>query len=220
MGNSSSRSDNFDQALAGKLPAGEDGFDDMAAFVRGVRNAYLVAPEPTVTRRHLVAIREEARLVASPASKAARQASGPKKWKRRRLVFGSLFASLTAKLVAGAALAAAATGGAAAAGVLPDPAQQVVADAAVKIGIVLRNPASEAKERQDAEHRRDSLVNPEPVNDEVQDAIENTEPGPERGDAVSDAADSNRQDENAQSTQGNNPSDTPSSGKPTENGQP
>lgn len=139
----------LDRLLAGKAPSGGDEVDQaLAALTRELRTG--VRPVPASLERSVVAAAVEAsRLtvdkgnpVARPASKAHgpdRQASGLPKW-RRRTVFSSLFASLTAKIAGVAIAAAAATGGLAATGTLPAPAQQAVSQAASTIGIHLPSP--------------------------------------------------------------------------------
>ena len=135
----------LDRLLAGKAPSGGDPVDrELAAFVRDVRAAFLAAPDTETERTQLAAAMEVTRLtiekgdpVVRPASKATgpdRQASGLPKW-RRRTVFSSLFASLSAKIAGVAVAATAAAGGLAATGGLPAPAQQAVSQAASTIGI-------------------------------------------------------------------------------------
>lgn len=142
----------IDRLLAGKAPSGGNKADqELAAFTRAVRAAFVEAPSPGIERSHLAAAMEVSRLntdkgdpVARPASKAHGpdpQASGLPKW-RRRTVLSSLFASLFAKIAGAVVVALAATGALAAAGALPAPAQQAVATVASTVGITLPSPHS------------------------------------------------------------------------------
>ncbi|HEU5002932.1 MAG TPA: hypothetical protein VFW71_09150 [Actinomycetota bacterium] len=146
----------LDRLLAGKTPEGADPLDrELGNFARDVRAAFCEAPDPEVERQHIAAAVAASRLTTDPARepavvpaagpwwRRAPGASGQPKW-RRRTVFSSLFASLTAKILTVALAAAAATGGLAAAGSLPGPAQQAVADAASTIGITLPTPHHDA----------------------------------------------------------------------------
>ena len=148
----------LDRLLAGKVPDGADPLDrELAGFARDVRAVFCEPPAPEVERRHLAAALAASRLTTDkgdPAVKPVSNAAGPwwrtapgasglPKW-RRRTVFSSLFASLTAKILTVALAAAAATGGLAAAGSLPAPAQQAAADVASTIGITLPTPHHEA----------------------------------------------------------------------------
>ena len=155
-----------DRLLAGKAPSGADRLDeDLAAFTRDVRAAFVRPPSLDVERRHLAAAVEASRLTTDkgepavrPASKAQgpeSQASGLPKW-RRRSVLSSLFASLAAKIAGVAVAAVAATGGLAAAGALPAPAQQAIASAASSVGFSLPSPGdgSPATQGQATGHRR------------------------------------------------------------------
>jgi hypothetical protein len=140
----------IDRLLAGRAPRGGNKADqELAAFTRAVRAAFVEAPSPGIERSHLAAAMEVSRLntdkgdpVARPASKAHGpdpQASGLPKW-RRRTVLSSLFASLFAKIAGAVVVALAATGALAAAGALPAPAQQAVATVASTVGIQLPSP--------------------------------------------------------------------------------
>jgi hypothetical protein len=140
----------IDRLLAGTAPAGGAAVDPvLARFVREAGAAYHAPLPQEAAHRFLAAAIEASRLTidkgdpaARPASKAhgpGRQASGLPNW-RRRTVFSTLFASLTAKIAGVAVAAVAATGGLAAAGALPSPAQQAVASAASTIGIHLPSP--------------------------------------------------------------------------------
>lgn len=136
----------LDRILAGRGSADEgDPVGDLVGFVRSIRAAGGASPAP-VEDRHLAAIVETSRLLAEkgepaarPASKAhepVTQAFGLPKW-RRKLMPAGLFASLAAKITGVALAATVATGGLAAAGALPDPAQEVAHDVLGAVGITV-----------------------------------------------------------------------------------
>ena len=215
----------LERLLSGMAPA-DGALDGLAALVRDAHSAYKVVPGRAVQDRHVLSIVQQARLaidngdpVARPVRKAhgpAWQAAGLPKWRRRRTVLTSLFASLGMKLTLGAAVAAtAATGGLAATGNLPDAAQTAVANAVEKIGITIPNPGdASAGHRQDAGTPEDAVETEDSgksVNEDVKTVLENESlEGRDKGEAVSDAATTNRQDGG---TTGNLPS-----GNPTELG--
>jgi hypothetical protein len=153
---------------------------------------------------------------ASNAAAPDLQASGLPK-RRRKFVLSSLFATLAAKLAAGGiAVAMATTGGLAAAGNLPAPAQDAISMAAEKIGLHI--PAADEVDDtvddstdlvddstdlvddttevvddvtdvvDDADDPVAGETKGNAVSQAVHDAIASTEPGPERGKAVSEAA--------------------------------
>lgn len=214
MGHVTDPSDeDLERLLSGMAPAG-DGLDDLATVVRDVRTAFMVVPNQALEDRVAVArlTIDKGDPAVRPASNAhgpARQVSGLPKWRRRRPVLASLFASLGMKITTGVAVAAtAATGGLAATGNLPDAAQSAVANVVEKIGVHIPDPADE--KRQDSDHRQDGEVGedagkpedagqPEDagksVSDDVRDAVNGEyESGRDKGEAVSDAASQNRQD--------------------------
>ncbi len=205
----------FDRLLRGEAPSTTQD-DSLVAFVGSAKSVAAIPPGESIEREHLSAMLEAAQLfvekgnpVVRPASNAAvpdLQASGLPK-RRRKFVLSSLFATLTAKLAAaGIAVAMASTGGLAAAGNLPAPAQDAVSMAAEKIGLHIPD-ADEAKD-EESDDVSDSAVDEDsdPLDEEVTDpaddattsgksssddvhaAIDATEPGPERGKAVSEAA--------------------------------
>lgn len=215
----------LDRLLAGKAPAGDGELEELDAFIRGLRAAYLAAPAPEVEERHVAAIVKAARLipdkgdpVVRPASKAhgpGWQVSGLPKWRRTRVMLTQLFATLTAKIAAGAVAAVAATSGLAVAGALPDPAQQAVSDAAARVGITLPSPGSVADE-----HRKDADAGERRVDAGVREVLEDESlEGRDKGEAVADAADANRRDGEVVPTDPGAPSEVPT-GNPTEFGAP
>jgi hypothetical protein len=152
------RDEDIDRLLSGKTPDA-DGFDDLAAFVRGVQPTYVAPPAQEAAARHIAAaaatVREQAAfreaadpgapatvvlapLGAAPVAGPPAPARGPSlisRW-RRRTAFGVSVATMTLSIGA-AAIAATATGGLAAQGDLPKPIQRVVAQAASGVGITL-----------------------------------------------------------------------------------
>ena len=112
-------------------------------------------------------------------------------------MLSSLFASLSAKLAAGGvAVAMAATGGLAANGNLPDQVQDKISVAAEKIGIDIPKAVDEGEEddatdpldEEGEPSSDDGAANGKSSSADVHAAIDATEPGPERGKAVSAAA--------------------------------
>jgi hypothetical protein len=208
------RDSDFDRLIRGEAPSTPQDAC-LAAFVGRAKSVAATPPGESIERQHLSAILETAQLfvekgnpVVRPASNAAVpdfQASGLPK-RRRKFVLSSLFSTLTAKLAAvGVAVAMVSTGGLAAAGNLPARAQDAVSMAAEKVGLHIPG-ADEAEE--ESGDVSDSAVedDSDPLDDEVTDpaddvttsgnsssddvhaAIDATEPGPDRGKAVSEAA--------------------------------
>ncbi|MGH2687804.1 MAG: hypothetical protein ACRDKW_03215 [Actinomycetota bacterium] len=234
MGHFSEPSDeDLDRLLSGLAPAG-DGFDELAALVRDVQSACSVTLDGAAEDRHVMPIVAAAQLIEpedTVAPRSRRRTSGLPAW-RRRTVFGSLFASLTAKIAGVAVASTVAAGGFAATGTLPDPAQTAVANVVEKVGITIPNPekaeekaAEKAAEAADkaakaeekaadkaakaeekaakaeekaakAEDGEDGATNGKSVAEDVHKALEQEyESGREKGDAVSDAASQNRQND-------------------------
>ncbi|HZD17481.1 MAG TPA: hypothetical protein VE669_05015, partial [Actinomycetota bacterium] len=135
----------LDRILSGRVPAdAPDPAKDLDAFVRSLRDACTGPPPEAVERRHLAAIMEASRTLADRGERSrrpvrsARERAAPAPGRptpRRKLMPAGLFASLTARITGVALAAAVATGGLAAAGALPDPAQEAVSDALGVIGI-------------------------------------------------------------------------------------
>ena len=175
-----SERDEFEAAMAD--PA-------FAEFVEDAKSSLLVHPSPEVASKHLAAIVEAATsLEAAPARL-------PQKSTRRRKF------ALRVAAVTGAAFMA--LGGLAYAGVLPQQMQDALSDAAAKAGFSL--PVSDEREAANAAHTGD---NGKSVSSDVKDVAHNKDlQGREKGDAVSDVADQNRQNENhPTSTATSNPS--------------
>lgn len=130
--------------LSGIAP-GEDGdLEDLVALIGELRAAGSLEPvSESLAERHVALAAEVARTFVG-TSQTVQQPHRPVprlRERRRKLVLATLLSSLVGKIVVGSVAVAAATGGAAAAGVLPDPVQEVVADAASHIGIDLPSPA-------------------------------------------------------------------------------
>jgi hypothetical protein len=130
------RDEELDRVLAGRYEGEDPALDDLAAFARDTQAALSGVPGEATRRAHLAAMIEVAEVEGAPVA-VRRQAVKPSRIRRWELVLSQLLATLTAKLaVTGVALAAA-TGGLAATGALPEPAQNVVASAAEKVGVEL-----------------------------------------------------------------------------------
>ena len=251
--------EDLDRLLSGMAPAG-NGLDDLAALVRDVQSAYSVVADEATEDRHITPIVAAAHLLEPKtivARRSRRRDVGLPTW-RRRTVFGSLFASLTAKIAGVAMATTVAAGGFAAAGALPDSAQTAVANVVEKVGITIPNPNKAAKTQQKADDKvaktddkaddkiartddEDKIAKTEDkadvknaktedkaaekiarsddnngqgddttpvageksVSDDVHEALEGEyESGKDKGAAVSDAADQNRQNDEKSSSPG------------------
>jgi len=128
----------IERLLAGKRA---EGAEDLAAFVTGVREAFVAPPSPEAARAHIAAAAAAAASAAEGVGAVSREAAATpsparSRW-RRRSVFGMSVATMTLAL-SGLALAATATGSLVAAhGDLPAPIQRVVAQAASGVGITI-----------------------------------------------------------------------------------
>ena len=127
-----------DSVLAGRTSSVGDELQELAAFCRDTRALLMQAPPESTAARHITEIAEAARRVAqggggSPASEG-RSLDSPTQ-RRRWIPFSSL-GTRVAVAATGLALLAA-LGGAAYAGVLPDPIQDRVADIARNVGLSL-----------------------------------------------------------------------------------
>jgi hypothetical protein len=178
--------------LNGKAPP-EAEVDDLAAFVRDVRDTYLVPPDDATAARHLAAMSEAARdsaLAGEPGSNRTLRDRWALKWKGT--VPRMRTATLAAKLAALTIVAALATGGLAAAGVisLPDlPGQASDEAEEAHEAVDGQDPSSErsndaSQQREDASARQNGDVGVQ-QND-------GADPDPETlrefGDSVSDRA--------------------------------
>ena len=195
--------DDLDRLIRGEEHA-EDHDLVLGAFVDQALKVAALPPSPSAELKHMAAVMEAAhRLVemGQPVGTLPGIAAGPGLQAstllkpRRRLMLSSLFASLASKLAAGGvAVAMAATGGLAANGNLPDSVQDKIAFAAEKVGIDIPTAAEEEEEESDPledldePSSEDGASNGKPSNEDVHAAIDSTEPGPERGKAVSEAA--------------------------------
>ena len=111
-------------------------------FEEAVRSSSPTDIASSVAAAHIGAAAQASRLapVPNPARAEARTSSLRATARKRRFALGGLMTSVTAKVLVATATALAATGGAAAAGILPDPVQTVLADAAGVVGINLPSP--------------------------------------------------------------------------------
>jgi hypothetical protein len=131
----SSLSDHEIDRLIGDAADGGGGFEELAAFVRGVETLYREEPDEATAARHLAAITGAAgRLVDDSSARTPglrfatrRVRSGPNGRKRAGRV------ALAAGLVSLVAF-----GGAAYAGALPDPVQRTVSTIVGKVGLDVR----------------------------------------------------------------------------------
>ncbi|MPZ90580.1 MAG: hypothetical protein GEU68_02960 [Actinobacteria bacterium] len=126
----------IEQALAGDYAGGDASLADLAAFSLAAKTTFAAAPEDATRAAHVNAMAEAAAdLDVAPAHASKPAASRP--IRRVKLVLTSLFASLIAKVALVGLALAATTGGLAAAGSLPEPAQEALARAAEKVGFEL-----------------------------------------------------------------------------------
>lgn len=196
----------LDRLLAGDASADDEDLGELAEAIRAIKAASGTEPDRAIQARHLALMAEDIRnldptIAGGSPTHPAVTPSTP----RRKSMLSTLFASLSAKIAAASFAAVAATGGLAAAGALPDPAQQAVADAAAKIGLHLPSPEDDASTQQ---HEAPEVG---PVNEDVQGVLEDDSlEGRDKGDAVSDAADQNRQDDGTNPTGAGEPESTPS----------
>jgi hypothetical protein len=119
--------------MAGKAPTDGSDLEDLAAFVSATKAAFQEPPDAHTAARHLDAIVETSQRLAADGGSEPRRA-------RRRFAPSNPFESLAARLAATAALLLTGFSGAAYAGVLPDPVQRAVADAAGSLGVSLPEP--------------------------------------------------------------------------------
>jgi hypothetical protein len=134
----------IEELLSGSAHADGEGLDDLNALLGELRAAgSLESVADTLVDRHVALAAEAARMSAGalPTVGQPHRPVPRLRVRRRKLVLGTLLSSIVGKVVVGSVALAAATGGAAAAGVLPDPAQQAIADVASHIGIDLPSPA-------------------------------------------------------------------------------
>ena len=126
----------IEQALAGDYAGDDASLADLAAFSLAAKTIFAAAPDDATRAAHVNAIAEAAAdLDVAPAHASKPAASSP--IRRLKLVLTSLFASLIAKVALVGVALAATTGGLAAAGSLPEPAQEALARAAEKVGFEL-----------------------------------------------------------------------------------
>jgi hypothetical protein len=209
MGKLRSRQDHeLDRLIRGEAPSAGHLDPSLVLFVDQVRRIASIPPSSWVESKHMSAVAEATQLFVEkgePATRPASKATGPDTQasglpkRRRSFVLSSLFASLTAKLAAGGvAVAMAATGGLAANGRFPDTVQDKIAVAAEKVGIDIpkstdegdeeSNPVIDADEEAGEAAVKEGSDSGKRSNADVHEAIDSTEPGPERGKTVSEAA--------------------------------
>lgn len=108
----------------------------MEEFVRALREPRATEC-PIADPVHLAAV--AAAVTESATSRRAESPLLTTRW-RRRIMIDTFLSTLLGKLVLGSAAVAVAASGAAAAGVLPDPAQQAASDALSNVGIEIPAP--------------------------------------------------------------------------------
>ena len=189
-----------DDAVVEKALRGEESpdpaLDPVARLCAELRDSTTEVPEE-VARRHVAAILEEVRLGSDRDIAEVPHAGVPRRathHEPRRQVwrpsFGlsGLFATVGAKVALGSVALAAATGGLAAAGALPQPAQDALSKAAAKVGFDL--PAGSQQEEGD-ENAAGPDENASPVAHAVNEVVVNRDDyanGREFGLAVAEAA--------------------------------
>lgn len=199
----------FDRLIDGKAPSADSPADGLSLFVEQAKRVAAIAPSPAAEQAHLKTILEQAHLLVDkgePAARPASKATGPEiqasglPTRRRKVVLSSLFGSLTTKLAAaGVAVMMTGTGALAATGSLPDAVQDKFAVAAEVVGIDLPTGDDEVTDTEtdgttdDGTDGTDGTEGTEGTSgksssDDVHAAQDATEPGPERGKAVSEAA--------------------------------
>lgn len=173
-----------DGAYQDMEPIDEREEQELQAIASEVLAAFVSPIDEVVARSHMLAIMQE---VSDPARMSLEPA--PRSGVRRRVF----------RLMAATGLSLGMLTGLAFAGALPDAMQDALSDAAGKAGFSL--PASEAH-RQDAEHRKDGSQtgnadgNSKSVSDDVKEVLtDDSLEGKDKGDAVSDVASQNRQDD-------------------------
>lgn len=133
----------IDAILAGKAPADDPDLQAVTAFFRDVKTCLVAAPAPAVEVAHL------ARMSAAAGQARQRLHEQPSAAPRRN-PFSPVAARATFAAAAVAAIAA--LGGAAYAGVLPDPVQARVSKIARNVGISLPRSMSGARRDGDVRH--------------------------------------------------------------------
>lgn len=199
----------FDRLIDGKAPSADSPADGLSLFVEQAKRVAAIAPSPAAEQAHLKTILEQAQLLVDkgePAARPASKATGPEiqasglPTRRRKVVLSSLFGSLTTKLAAaGVAVMMTGTGALAATGNLPDTVQDKFAVAAEVVGVDIPTGDEEVPDTDDtADDDTDDTTDDDTdgtddtegksSSDDVHAAQHATEPGHERGEAVSEAA--------------------------------
>jgi hypothetical protein len=122
------RDDEIESLVAGRVPAGREDLELLAAFAQRVGESLPEAPAAAVETAHLAAIVEAVRLSGC-------ESPGRIQTSRRKTMLSTIFGTLAGKLAVATVAAAAATGGLAATGSLPAPAQDAVAAAVSHVGV-------------------------------------------------------------------------------------
>ncbi len=211
------RPDEIDALLAGR---GTVGGDSLIELVRAAKAAGTQPVDEATQQRHLAVIVEESKLTT-----ANQPGFAPRS---RRDKMRKIFRPAWVKALAIVGVALSATTGLASAGVMPDPAQDALSKVAEKVGVAI--PASdnagkkadapeddageEGEEGTEGEDGDDAGTegeeNGKSVADDVHAVLEDDSlEGREKGDAVSDAASQNRQNETHSHSQRGGPHASP-----------
>lgn len=158
--------------------------EDLDLVAEGFLRVFATPVPPEVEREHLLKIMQT---VSDPSRMTASEAPRPKRLRR------------TFRLMLASGVGVAMLSGLAFAGALPDAMQDALSDAAAKAGITL--PASD-EHRKDGDHRPAEQRSGKDgdhgksVRDDVKKVLEDDSlEGKEKGDAVSDVASQNRQND-------------------------
>ena len=190
----------IDRLISGMAPSDGSG-DSLALLVHRMRRIAEIPLSEATEQRHLTAILQEAHLLVEkgdPVARPVSKADGPDfqdsllPKRRRKFMIGSVLSSVTAKLAAsGIAVALATTGGLAAAGELPDPVQEKVAQVADQVGIELPDGDDvdlEGDLEGDVEITDPAGGNGKRSNFDVHEAMQTTNTATSRGQIISEAA--------------------------------
>jgi hypothetical protein len=196
----------IDALFAGR----SDARDDLSELVKAAKAVAQQAPAPEVERRHLAAIVEEAHTHASHTGLATRS---------RRDKMRKIFRPAWVKVLAIVGVALAATTGLAAAGAMPQPAQDALSRVAEKLGVDMPPSGGigqTVRERNDTGTAGEDIEgaeedeNGKSVSDDVHAVLEDESlEGAEKGDAVSGVASQNRQSDTHSHSRVGNPSPSP-----------
>ena len=119
--------------LTGDTPEGLESIGGLIAEIRSLEDDGV---DEAVAQRHITAAAELARSTTTTGVTGASRSAAPagtRTRRRKRTVFAGITSTIAGKILTGAVAAVAATGTAAAAGVLPEPIQDVVDDKVIVV---------------------------------------------------------------------------------------